>query len=60
MCSYNLMRNIIYLDGHFKIVEKHLSGLSFGIGENGKLWILTPTNNVNLDSYNGKYMEFRK
>ena len=54
------MRNIIYLDGHFKIVEKHLSGLTFGIGENGKLWILTPTNNVNLDSYNGKYFEFSK
>ncbi len=50
---------IIFLlkDGHFKYVEKHSSGITFGIGENGKLWILPETKNAILDNYKGSYIQ---
>ena len=40
------------LDGHFKLIEKHKSGTTFGVGENGKLWILENRNTA-LESYKG-------
>lgn len=44
-------------DGHFKIVEKHSSGVTFGLGENGKFWILSENNNKLLDNYKGSYLQ---
>lgn len=38
------------------MIEKHLSGVTFGLGENGKLWILHKNNNNSImDSYKGIY-----
>ncbi len=45
------------LDGHFKLVEKHSSGLTYGLGENGKLWGIINENNRIQDSYNGTYTQ---
>ena len=42
------------IEGHMKLVEKHSSGLTFGLGQNGKLWFLSKSNqNKILESYNG-------
>jgi exosome complex RNA-binding protein Rrp4 len=45
------------LDGHLKCVEKHWSGLTIGIGQNGKLWLLSRNQNTVLDSYRGPYVQ---
>lgn len=53
----NKISKPIYLsqiDGHFKQIEKHSSGFTFGCGENGKIWFLDVQQNKPLDSYKGK------
>jgi tectonin beta-propeller repeat-containing protein 1 len=47
----------LFEDGHFKLVEKHSSGLTFGLGESGKLWGLRNEKNLIQDSYNGPYTQ---
>jgi hypothetical protein len=44
-------------DGHFKSVEKHSSGITYGIGHNGRLWCLAVKNNLALDNYFGPYIQ---
>lgn len=57
---FSFLNNIcepIYLnqiDGHFKQIEKHSSGFTFGCGENGKIWLLEGQKNKPLDTYKGK------
>ena len=36
-----------------KYVEKHSTGVTFGIGNDGKLWVLRKANNAILESYKG-------
>lgn len=45
------------INGHIDIIEKHISGVTFGIGKDGKLWILDTELNVCLDSYRGPYAQ---
>lgn len=46
------------IDGHLKTIEKHASGVTYGIGENGLLWYLAVKNNVALDNYHGTINSF--
>lgn len=41
------------LDGHLKCIEKHSSGTTYAIGNNGRLWHLSIKNNATLDNYFG-------
>jgi hypothetical protein len=41
------------LDGHFRYVEKHASGITFGLSENGTLWVLENESNRLKASYVG-------
>ncbi|CAF0910386.1 unnamed protein product, partial [Brachionus calyciflorus] len=43
------------LDGHFKQIEKHTNGFTYGCGENGKFWFLKAPNKNVLESYKGPY-----
>jgi hypothetical protein len=45
------------IQGSLKLVEKHSNGLTFGIGHNGKLWILTKTKYSTMDSYTGPFTQ---
>ena len=39
------------------MVEKHFSGITYGIGNNGKLWILPLNENRILECYKGANMQ---
>lgn len=41
------------IDGHMAAVEKHVSGVTYGVGVNGRLWLLEAERPVELDSYKG-------
>ena len=45
-------------DGHFRFVEKHYSGITYGLGNNGQLWIL-PLNSkrMHLNFYKGIHLQ---
>ena len=45
------------INGCIYLIEKHLSGVTFGISKNGKLWILDTETNISLDSYRGPYTQ---
>ena len=39
-----------------KQIEKHSSGVTYGLGENGKLWVLVNEKNSLKESYKGPYV----
>ncbi len=45
------------IEGHMRMVEKHLSGVTFGLGADGRLWLLDAEPGVALDSYRGPYVQ---
>ncbi len=55
--SDNRVEFIRQIEGHMRFIEKHLSGITFGVGVNGKLWLLDSEPNEVLDSYRGPYVQ---
>ena len=41
------------IDGHMSMVEKHVSGVTYGVGVNGKLWSLDTDHATEKDSFKG-------
>ena len=45
-------------DGHYKYVEKHFTGITFGIGENGHLWVLSSNSKrMDLSGFKGNHLQ---
>lgn len=42
------------IDGHMAVVERHRSGMTYGVGVNGRLWLLEAERPIELDSYKGE------